>query len=157
MAGAAPAASTASPPASAVVAIEGKPTVLVAEKLVAAGLALFREFANIDCSYGLSPAERRAKISLCDTLIMHSGTKVGRDVFEANGAGFASSVAQALGSTTSISPPPPNTAVSSSTRPPPRPAPPPRMASRSSDMSQIRQLDFMYLSYFDVHLNCFEV
>ncbi|KAE8775909.1 Nucleosome assembly protein 1-like 1 [Hordeum vulgare] len=28
---------------------------------------------------------------------------------------------------------------------------------KSADMSQIRELDFMYLSYFDVHLNCFEV
>ncbi|KAE8786152.1 Glycogen synthase kinase-3MsK-3 [Hordeum vulgare] len=28
---------------------------------------------------------------------------------------------------------------------------------KSADMSQILQLDFMYLSYFDVHLNCFEV
>ncbi|CAM0902061.1 unnamed protein product [Alopecurus aequalis] len=84
-AAAAPAASTASPPASAAVAVEGKPTVLVAEKLGAAGLALLREFANVDCSYGLSPEELRAKISLCDALIVRSGTKVGRDVFEASG------------------------------------------------------------------------
>ncbi|XP_037479697.1 D-3-phosphoglycerate dehydrogenase 1, chloroplastic-like [Triticum dicoccoides] len=82
---AAPAASTASPPATAAVAVEGKPTVLVAEKLGAAGLALLREFANVDCSYGLSPEELRAKISLCDALIVRSGTKVGRDVFEASG------------------------------------------------------------------------
>uniref|UniRef100_A0ACD5UVE8 Uncharacterized protein n=1 Tax=Avena sativa TaxID=4498 RepID=A0ACD5UVE8_AVESA len=84
-AAAAPAASTASPPSSAAVAVEGKPTVLVAEKLGAAGLALLREFANVDCSYGLSPEELRAKISLCDALIVRSGTKVGRDVFEASG------------------------------------------------------------------------
>lgn len=58
---------------------------LVAEKLGAAGLALLREFANVDCSYGLSPEELRAKISLCDALIVRSGTKVGRDVFEASG------------------------------------------------------------------------
>ncbi|KAI5010320.1 hypothetical protein ZWY2020_012457 [Hordeum vulgare] len=81
----APAASTVSPPASAAVAVEGKPTVLVAEKLGAAGLALLRELANVDCSYGLSPEELRAKISLCDALIVRSGTKVGRDVFEASG------------------------------------------------------------------------
>ncbi|KQK13007.1 D-3-phosphoglycerate dehydrogenase 1, chloroplastic [Brachypodium distachyon] len=79
------AASTASPPSSASGAVEGKPTVLVAEKLGAAGLALLREFANVDCSYGLSPEELRAKISLCDALIVRSGTKVGRDVFEASG------------------------------------------------------------------------
>ncbi|KQJ85000.1 D-3-phosphoglycerate dehydrogenase 1, chloroplastic [Brachypodium distachyon] len=81
----APPAATASPPSSASGAVEGKPTVLVAEKLGAAGLALLREFANVDCSYGLSPEELRAKISLCDALIVRSGTKVGRDVFEASG------------------------------------------------------------------------
>ncbi|WVZ87454.1 hypothetical protein U9M48_034089, partial [Paspalum notatum var. saurae] len=85
VAAAAPAASTASPDAPAAGAVPGKPTVLVAEKLGAAGLALLREFANVDCSYGLSPDELRAKISLCDALIVRSGTKVGRDVFEASG------------------------------------------------------------------------
>ncbi|CAL5029633.1 unnamed protein product [Urochloa decumbens] len=85
VAAAAPAASTASPEAPASGAVAGKPTVLVAEKLGAAGLALLREFANVDCSYGLSPEELRAKISLCDALIVRSGTKVGRDVFEASG------------------------------------------------------------------------
>ena len=81
----APAASTASPEAPASGAIPRNATVLVAEKLGAAGLALLREFANVDCSYGLSPEELRAKISLCDALIVRSGTKVGRDVFEASG------------------------------------------------------------------------
>ncbi|XP_044950588.1 D-3-phosphoglycerate dehydrogenase 3, chloroplastic-like [Hordeum vulgare subsp. vulgare] len=81
---AAPAASTASPPASTTVAVEGKPTVFVAERMGAAGLPLVQEFA-IDCSYGLSPEELRAKTSLCDALIVRSGTKVGRDVFEASG------------------------------------------------------------------------
>ncbi|CAN6241168.1 unnamed protein product [Urochloa humidicola] len=85
VAAAAPAASTASPDAPASGIVPGKPTVLVAEKLGAAGLALLREFANVDCSYGLSPEELRAKISLCDALIVRSGTKVGRDVFEASG------------------------------------------------------------------------
>ncbi|KAF8660245.1 hypothetical protein HU200_057811 [Digitaria exilis] len=86
VAAAAPAApSTASPDAPATGFVSGKPTVLVAEKLGAAGLALLREFANVDCSYGLSPEELRAKISLCDALIVRSGTKVGRDVFEASG------------------------------------------------------------------------
>ncbi|KAF8762790.1 hypothetical protein HU200_009100 [Digitaria exilis] len=86
VAAAAPAApSTASPDAPAAGFVSGKPTVLVAEKLGAAGLALLREFANVDCSYGLSPEELRAKISLCDALIVRSGTKVGRDVFEASG------------------------------------------------------------------------
>ncbi|KAI4982090.1 hypothetical protein ZWY2020_022582 [Hordeum vulgare] len=72
------------PPASAAVAVEGKPTVFVAEKLAAAGLPLVQEFA-IDCSHDLSPEELRAKISLCDALIVRSGTKVGRDVFKASG------------------------------------------------------------------------
>jgi D-3-phosphoglycerate dehydrogenase / 2-oxoglutarate reductase len=85
VAAAAPAASTASPESPASGAVPGKPTVLVAEKLGAAGLALLREFANVDCSYGLSPEDLRAKISLCDALIVRSGTKVGRDVFEASG------------------------------------------------------------------------
>ncbi|KAL6844076.1 hypothetical protein ACP4OV_025749 [Aristida adscensionis] len=86
VAAASPAApSTAAPDAAATGAVPGKPTVLVAEKLGAAGLALLREFANVDCSYGLSPEELRAKISLCDALIVRSGTKVGRDVFEASG------------------------------------------------------------------------
>ncbi|KAE8787914.1 D-3-phosphoglycerate dehydrogenase 1, chloroplastic-like [Hordeum vulgare] len=58
--------------------------VFVAEKLAAAGLPLVQEFA-IDCSYDLSPEELRAKISLCDALIVRSGTKVGRDVFKASG------------------------------------------------------------------------
>jgi D-3-phosphoglycerate dehydrogenase len=75
-------ASTASPAAGAVT---GKPTVLVAEKLGAAGLALLREFTNIDCSYGLSPKDLRAKISLCDAPIVRSETKVGRDIFEVSG------------------------------------------------------------------------
>ncbi|KAH7688172.1 Phosphoglycerate dehydrogenase protein [Dioscorea alata] len=59
------------------------PTVLVAEKLGEAGLALLREFSNVDCSYNLSQEELCAKISLCDALIVRSGTKVTREVFEA--------------------------------------------------------------------------
>ncbi|KAG6470773.1 D-3-phosphoglycerate dehydrogenase 1, chloroplastic-like [Zingiber officinale] len=61
-----------------------RPTILVAEKLGEAGLALLREFANVDCSYNLSPEELCAKISLCDALIVRSGTKVTREVFEAS-------------------------------------------------------------------------
>jgi D-3-phosphoglycerate dehydrogenase / 2-oxoglutarate reductase len=81
----APVAAAAPADGAAAGAVAGKPTVLVAEKLGAAGLGLLREFANVDCSYGLSPEELRAKISLCDALIVRSGTKVGRDVFEASG------------------------------------------------------------------------
>ncbi|KAE8783761.1 D-3-phosphoglycerate dehydrogenase 1, chloroplastic-like [Hordeum vulgare] len=73
------------PAASDAVAVEGKTTVLVAGKLGAAGLALLWEFANVDCSYDLSPEGLRAKISLCDALVVRSGTNVGSDVFEASG------------------------------------------------------------------------
>ncbi|XP_010556000.1 PREDICTED: D-3-phosphoglycerate dehydrogenase 3, chloroplastic [Tarenaya hassleriana] len=61
-----------------------KPTVLVAEKIGEAGLELLKGFANVDCSYNLSPEELCTKISLCDALIVRSGTKVGRDVFESS-------------------------------------------------------------------------
>ncbi|KAI8554566.1 hypothetical protein RHMOL_Rhmol05G0108400 [Rhododendron molle] len=61
-----------------------KPTVLVAEKLGEAGISLLKEFANVDCSYNLTPEELCTKISLCDALIVRSGTKVTRDVFEAS-------------------------------------------------------------------------
>ncbi|CAI0557612.1 unnamed protein product [Linum tenue] len=65
--------------------LDAKPTVLVAEKLGAAGLDLLKEFANVDCSYNLSPEELNTKISLCDALIVRSGTKVSREVFESSG------------------------------------------------------------------------
>ncbi|KAK1293183.1 hypothetical protein QJS10_CPB17g00092 [Acorus calamus] len=67
----------------ATAAADAKPTVLVAEKLGEAGLELLREFSNVDCSYNLSAEELCAKISLCDALIVRSGTKVTREVFEA--------------------------------------------------------------------------
>uniref|UniRef100_A0A7N0SZC4 D-3-phosphoglycerate dehydrogenase n=1 Tax=Kalanchoe fedtschenkoi TaxID=63787 RepID=A0A7N0SZC4_KALFE len=62
-----------------------KPTILVAEKLGEAGVKLLKEFANVDCSYNLSPEELCTKISLCDALIVRSGTKVSREVFESSG------------------------------------------------------------------------
>ncbi|KAF6176196.1 hypothetical protein GIB67_023487 [Kingdonia uniflora] len=66
-------------------ALDAKPTVLVAEKLGEAGLELLKGFANVDCSYNLSQEELCTKISLCDALIVRSGTKVSRDVFESSG------------------------------------------------------------------------
>ncbi|OVA09438.1 ACT domain [Macleaya cordata] len=63
--------------------LDTKPTVLVSEKLGEAGLEVLRSFANVDCSYNLSPEELCSKISLCDALIVRSGTKVTREVFEA--------------------------------------------------------------------------
>ncbi|KAL3734871.1 hypothetical protein ACJRO7_024102 [Eucalyptus globulus] len=65
--------------------LDAKPTVLVTEKLGEAGLDLLRAFANVDCSYNLSPEELCTKISLCDALIVRSGTRVTREVFESSG------------------------------------------------------------------------
>ncbi|GLU17454.1 hypothetical protein SLE2022_338200 [Rubroshorea leprosula] len=62
---------------------EIKPTILVSEKLGDAGLSLLRTFGNVDCSYDLSPDQLCDKISSCDALIVRSGTKVTRQVFEA--------------------------------------------------------------------------
>ncbi|KAL5561292.1 hypothetical protein UlMin_031039 [Ulmus minor] len=64
--------------------LDAKPTILVAEKLGEAGINLLKDFANVDCSYNLSPEELCTKISLCDALIVRSGTKVSREVFESS-------------------------------------------------------------------------
>uniref|UniRef100_A0A7S3UDP2 D-3-phosphoglycerate dehydrogenase n=1 Tax=Picocystis salinarum TaxID=88271 RepID=A0A7S3UDP2_9CHLO len=63
---------------------ESRPTVLIPEKLGDAGLNLLRRSCNVDCSYDLSPEDLKAKISLCDAIIVRSGTKVTREVFEAS-------------------------------------------------------------------------
>lgn len=60
-----------------------KPAVLVAEKLGEAGLELLRGFAEVECAYNLSAEELRAKVPLVDALVVRSGTKVTREVFEA--------------------------------------------------------------------------
>ncbi|XP_030495343.1 D-3-phosphoglycerate dehydrogenase 3, chloroplastic [Cannabis sativa] len=62
-----------------------RPTILVTEKLGEPGLQLLKRFANVDCSYNLSPEELCTKISLCDALIVRSGTTVSREVFESSG------------------------------------------------------------------------
>lgn len=72
-------------PRFVILAMGAKPTVLVAEKLGEAGLNLLKEFADVDCSYNLTPEELCTKISLCDALIVRSGTKVSREVFESSG------------------------------------------------------------------------
>lgn len=61
-----------------------RPTILVSEKLGEAGLEVLRSFGNVECLYGLSPDELCSKISSCDALIVRSGTKVSRQVFEAS-------------------------------------------------------------------------
>lgn len=73
-----------SPTRASSAAVNSKPTVLVAEKLGSAGLEFLGSYANVDCSYNLSTEELCAKISLCDALIVRSGTKVTREVFEAS-------------------------------------------------------------------------
>ncbi|KAK3425550.1 hypothetical protein EUGRSUZ_F02299 [Eucalyptus grandis] len=80
----APGASRAASP-TVLSLLDAKPTVLVTEKLGEAGLDLLRAFANVDCSYNLSPEELCTKISLCDALIVRSGTRVTREVFESSG------------------------------------------------------------------------
>ncbi|XVE91316.1 hypothetical protein DITRI_Ditri20bG0143900 [Diplodiscus trichospermus] len=60
-----------------------RPTILVSEKLGETGLELLRSFGTVDCSYDLSPQQLCEKISSFDALIVRSGTKVTRQVFEA--------------------------------------------------------------------------
>ncbi|KAE9457192.1 hypothetical protein C3L33_10900, partial [Rhododendron williamsianum] len=64
--------------------LNAKPTILVAEKLGSAGIELLKNFANVDCSYDMTTEDLCAKISLCDALIVRSGTKVTRQVFESS-------------------------------------------------------------------------
>ncbi|XP_030496779.2 D-3-phosphoglycerate dehydrogenase 1, chloroplastic [Cannabis sativa] len=61
-----------------------KPTILVSEKLGEAGLRVLRDFGHVECLYDLSPDDLCSKISDCDALIVRSGTKVSRRVFEAS-------------------------------------------------------------------------
>ncbi|OIW16971.1 hypothetical protein TanjilG_32838 [Lupinus angustifolius] len=60
-----------------------KPTILVSEKLGEAGLQVLRSYGNVECVYDLSQQDLCTKISACDALIVRSGTKVTREVFEA--------------------------------------------------------------------------
>ncbi|KAG9141022.1 hypothetical protein Leryth_012615 [Lithospermum erythrorhizon] len=60
-----------------------KPTILVSEKLGEGGLELLRSYGNVECLYDLSPEQLCEKIGSCDALIVRSGTKVTREVFEA--------------------------------------------------------------------------
>lgn len=60
-----------------------KPTILVSEKLGEAGLQVLRQLGDVECAYDLSPEDLCKKISSCDALIVRSGTKVTRKVFEA--------------------------------------------------------------------------
>jgi D-3-phosphoglycerate dehydrogenase len=64
--------------------VNQRPTVLVSEKLGAAGIELLEKFANVECCYDLSVDELHQKISLCDALIVRSGTQVTKEVFAAS-------------------------------------------------------------------------
>lgn len=61
-----------------------KPSILVSEKLGEAGLKVLREWANVECAYDLSPQDLCNNISCFDALIVRSGTKVTREVFQAS-------------------------------------------------------------------------
>ncbi|CAH1428963.1 unnamed protein product [Lactuca virosa] len=59
-----------------------KPTILVIEKLGDTGLDLLKSFVNTDCFYNLSLDDLCSKVTMCDALIVISGTKVNHRVFE---------------------------------------------------------------------------
>ncbi|KAI4329433.1 hypothetical protein L6164_021696 [Bauhinia variegata] len=63
--------------------LDSKPAILVSEKLGDAGLQLLRGLGRVECAYDLSPEDLCSKISSFDALIVRSGTKVTRQVFEA--------------------------------------------------------------------------
>ncbi|GFY97277.1 D-3-phosphoglycerate dehydrogenase [Actinidia rufa] len=63
--------------------VGSKPTILVSEKLGEAGIELLRNFGDVECLYDLSSEQLCSKISQFDALIVRSGTKVTRQVFEA--------------------------------------------------------------------------
>ncbi|KNA12320.1 hypothetical protein SOVF_126730 [Spinacia oleracea] len=62
--------------------------ILVSEKLGEAGLSVLREFGDVDCLYDLTPEDLCNKITQYDALIVRSGTKVNRAVFEAAKGGL---------------------------------------------------------------------
>ncbi|XP_021747468.1 D-3-phosphoglycerate dehydrogenase 1, chloroplastic-like [Chenopodium quinoa] len=65
-----------------------RPMILVSEKLGEAGLAVLREYGEVDCIYDLTPEDLCKNISKYDALIVRSGTKVNRAVFEAAKGGL---------------------------------------------------------------------
>lgn len=48
-------------------------------RFLCTGIKILEEFANVDCTFGMTPDELKSKISLCDAIIIRSGTKVGHD------------------------------------------------------------------------------
>ncbi|XP_021739744.1 D-3-phosphoglycerate dehydrogenase 2, chloroplastic-like, partial [Chenopodium quinoa] len=67
---------------------QNRPMILVSEKLGEAGLAVLREYGEVDCIYDLTPEDLCKQITKYDALIVRSGTKVNRAVFEAAKGGL---------------------------------------------------------------------
>ena len=57
---------------------------LIADKIHEDGVKLLREFAEVDVSTGLKPAELTAKIGSYDILVVRSATKVTKEVIDAS-------------------------------------------------------------------------
>jgi D-3-phosphoglycerate dehydrogenase len=66
-------------------AAEERPTILVAEKLGQGGVDLLATVGNVDTSYDLDRPALLEKIKSVDAIVIRSGTKVDREVFEASG------------------------------------------------------------------------
>jgi D-3-phosphoglycerate dehydrogenase len=66
-------------------AADETPTILVAEKLGQGGVDLLATAGNVDCSYDLPRDQLLEKIKSVDAIVIRSGTKVDREVFEASG------------------------------------------------------------------------
>ncbi|GBF92593.1 D-3-phosphoglycerate dehydrogenase, chloroplastic-like [Raphidocelis subcapitata] len=67
---------------------DGRPVVLITEKLGDPGVEMLKQSANVVVALGLSAAELNEKIKGADALIVRSATKVTREVFEAANGGL---------------------------------------------------------------------
>lgn len=54
----------------------------MAERIGDAGLALLSESNEVDCSFDLGPNELCSRIRHCDAMIISSGTKLSKELFE---------------------------------------------------------------------------
>jgi D-3-phosphoglycerate dehydrogenase len=61
-----------------------RPSILVAEKLGAGGVDMLKAVGDVECAYGLSPAELQAKIKSVDAIVIRSATQVDRALIEAS-------------------------------------------------------------------------
>ncbi|CAI5970094.1 unnamed protein product [Closterium sp. NIES-65] len=97
--------------------IEGKPTVLVAEKLGSAGIDLLKKIANVDCSYNLTPEELCARSRCATRSSCAAEPSDTREVFEASNGRLKVVGRAGVGIATWTCTPPRRRAASSSTRP----------------------------------------